>query len=343
MAATSKKGAPPPPDYQGAAQQQAGQSAINVAAQTAQNRPTINTPFMGQQWTIGPDGRPQLSTGFQGGLASGAASLGNQFGAANANPLDPSLFSPVMTGDQARNQAITGAYNQATSRLDPMWQQQQNQLQSQLAAQGFNPMTSEAGRNAQANFDRARNDAYNQALYGAIGQGTQAGQAVFGQNLAAQQAGIQNALTQRNAPLQTLGTMQGLLSTPQFAQAGLAETPQLLSAAMNTGNYNFQNAQMQNEMLGQIYGGLLGGLGSIGGAAMKMSDRRVKRNIRRLAQEVIPGVHLAAWNWAPGFENEGPCLGVIAQDLERVRPDLVTRGDDGIRRVNYARLWEEAI
>lgn len=50
------------------------------------------------------------------------------------------------------------------------------------------------------------------------------------------------------------------------------------------------------------------------------SDERLKTDIRRFPLEVIPGVPLAAWRWKHSGE---AAAGVIAQDLEKVRPDLV--------------------
>jgi hypothetical protein len=44
------------------------------------------------------------------------------------------------------------------------------------------------------------------------------------------------------------------------------------------------------------------------------------------------------WEWrdiAPEEAKEFPGLGVIAQDVERIYPDLVETGEDGIKRVHY--------
>jgi hypothetical protein len=47
------------------------------------------------------------------------------------------------------------------------------------------------------------------------------------------------------------------------------------------------------------------------------------------------------WEWrdeAPGAAKAQPGIGVIAQDVEEVFPELVTVGPDGYRRVDYAGL-----
>ena len=44
------------------------------------------------------------------------------------------------------------------------------------------------------------------------------------------------------------------------------------------------------------------------------------------------------WEWrdmAPDEAKEFPGLGIIAQDVERIYPQLVETGEDGIKRVHY--------
>ncbi len=331
-----KKSAGPAPDYQQASQADAASSQASVAAQTQQNRPNISTPFATQSWTTGPDGTPQLTAGLAGGLGTGAAALGNQFGAAAANPMDPSLFGAVPGGDAARDQAITSAWNQSTSRLNPMWDQKEGAQRAQLAAQGLDP-NGEAARNAMGAMGRDRNDAYASALNSAIGQGTQAGQAVFGQNMASHQQALSDALAQRNAPLQSLGALQGLANgMPQFNQAGLAAPTQSLAAAMGLGNYNLGNQQMQNQATGDMISGFMNMIGSAAGGAAKMSDERLKQNVVRYDVEALPGVPFASWEWkaSPGPRN----VGVIAQDLQKVAPQYVSEGEGGFLMVDYSFL-----
>lgn len=327
------KSAGPPPDYANAAQQQAASSAQNVAAQTAQNRPDISTPFSTQSWTIGPDGRPQFNVGLAGPLQGAASGLSGQAASALSNPLSPSLFGPVQTGDQARDQAITGAYNQATSRLNPQFAQAGEQLSSQLAGQGLDS-NSQAYRNAMQQFSQQKNDAYTSALNSAIGQGTAAQQATFNENLAAQQAQIANALRQRETPLSELGTLQGFTSqTPGFNQAGQADPLQALNAAMATGNFNLQNAQQQQQQWADVLGAILGGAGTIGAAAVK-SDEKAKTDIHRLPMEAEPGVPFATFAYKDKPSQK--YLGVIAQDVEKVAPHRVGRGADGFKYVKGA-------
>lgn len=323
------------PDYQGAAQQQADSSASNVNAQTMANRPDVMGPFAQQQWTQGPNGQWTLNAGLSGGLGSAAGSLGNQLADATSSGPNPMLFNPVAGGDAARNQAIDSAYGQAASRLNPQWQQRSESMEAQLANQGLNP-NSQAYRNSMQQFGQQRNDAYGSALNAAIGQGTEAGNQVFQNNAMSHQMAIADALTQRSAPLQQLGMLHGLTATPQFSQANMADPTQHLGAAQATGDWNAQNAQMQNQLWGSALGGLMGAAGS----AVRFSDARLKRSIRRLNGEAFPGVPFATWEWAPGLKGLGPRVGVIAQDLQKAAPQYVHEGPGGFLMVDYGRLLE---
>jgi hypothetical protein len=95
-------------------------------------------------------------------------------------------------------------------------------------------------------------------------------------------------------------------------------------------------------------GGILGGIGSAGkGLAamgwMPFSDARLKENIQSLGQ--VGDFNLYTWDWneegiAAGAEND-PTYGVIAQEVEQIRPEYVVTGEDGYRRVNYDAIANE--
>jgi hypothetical protein len=238
-----KKGAPAPPDYTGAAQQQGASSAANVGAQTAANRPNQSTTFANSNWVLGPNGQWTQQTGLAGPLGGAANSLMGQAASNFGSPLD--------NGTATRDKVTSQLYDAATSRLDPQFRLQDEQVQANLANQGLDP-TSAAARAANNQEDFARNDAYTQAMKSAQEQGTAAGQAAFEQNLAA-----------RNAPLQEMGALQGLEQMPSFMGAGMADPTQYLAAAMAQGNYGMQGAQMRNSVWADILGGL-------GGAASKI-------------------------------------------------------------------------
>lgn len=90
---------------------------------------------------------------------------------------------------------IDSAYKQATSRLDPQFQQAENDFRQRMVSQGI-PEGSQAYNDAYGNFSRAKNDAYASAENAAFGQGLAAQGQGFSQG--AQQAQLAQALSQWN-------------------------------------------------------------------------------------------------------------------------------------------------
>jgi hypothetical protein len=348
------KDGPAPPDYMGAAQAQADASMANTTAQTWANRPNTQTPWGSQTWdaqqVIDPaTGKPVTSWTSQINLSpeqqaifdsqqqlqGGRTDLANQLlgNASNTlgTPADWSGLPSVGNGMDARNRAEDALYSRATSRLDPQWTQREDQTRTRLYNQGLREGDS-AFDQAMGNLGRERTDAYDQAQWGAIGSGGQEMTRQFGQEMQGRQQSIAEILQQRGS---TLNELQGLLSgqqvqmpqQPGFMGSGLAQAPNTLGATQaqygaQLDQYNAQQAQQQGNMMGAA--SLL---------AYAFSDARMKTDIRYLDAEALPGVRWATWKWKAG----GRGRGVIAQDVAKVRPDLV-RCDEasGMLQVNYA-------
>jgi len=83
--------------------------------------------------------------------------------------------------------------------------------------------------------------------------------------------------------------------------------------------------------------------GSMGGDATTMmvgSDRRVKRNIVRIAEHPL-GIGLYLFDYDSERQarwGSGRQFGVMADEVEAVIPAAVSVGDDGYRQVDYAML-----
>ncbi len=243
------------------------QTGITNAAtqQTANNRKNTSNPFSSQ--TFNDDG--SVSTQFTGGLGQAATGLQNQV-AGMGQPMDWSQFSKIGSGDDARNQAITGAYNQATSRLDPQWEQRMDQSRTRLLNQGLDP-SSEAYRNEMQNQSFARNDAYSGAMNGAIAQGTAAGDSAFRNNLMGNQAQIANALKQRGQAMGELGQLQGMLGDqPQYSQdsSSLAGAMGSAGIAQQVAAQKKQEAEAKAAQEAQIAAAGMSAGGAAGGAIL---------------------------------------------------------------------------
>ena len=331
-------GAPAPPNYRNAAEQQANASAAAVNAQTQANRPDITTPFAQQQWTQGPNGQWNMSTGFTGPMAGAAQGLQQQAAANMATPFSFGQFGQVGTGDAARDSAINAAYGQAASRLNPQWQQREEAQRTQLLNQGLTPGTA-AYQQAMGNLGQQRNDAYNSAMNSAIGQGTAAGDSAFRNNMMARQQSIAEALRQRGMPMDELQGMQGLLAMPGFQGAGAAQTPQYLQAMMGQDNANMQRWQAENQQQADWMQGGMSFLSALPGL-FALSDFNAKTKIVYMPEEVLPGVRLATWEYR-GWPGER-WAGVIAQELEAVAPQYVHTASNGMKFVDYSFLLEDA-
>ncbi|TXH44514.1 MAG: tail fiber domain-containing protein [Desulfurellales bacterium] len=112
------------------------------------------------------------------------------------------------SGDAKR--VADSVYSQATSRLDPQFQQSESDMRARLAAQGISE-NSDAYRREMDNFARSRNDAYNQAAYSAQQAGSNEQSRIFGLALNARQQGQNEA--------NTAGTFRNTAQQQQFGQA----------------------------------------------------------------------------------------------------------------------------
>lgn len=226
------KGAPPSPDFYGAAQAQGQSGQQSIGQQTQANRPGITTSFGGEQWTQGPDGQWHMSTSLDPSLQGlQGAFTGQLSGAAGAD---------------AMKRASDAAYSQETSRLDPQWNLRKEQLDTQLANEGLAPGSAAYGQ-AEDQFSRDRNDAYQTAENNAVGLGQQAQAQLFQEGLGG------------------LGALHGLeTQLPGFNAAGAYQPYNWLAAAGMLGNYGLEGQELNNQMMGDIMGagGQLAGAGA---------------------------------------------------------------------------------
>lgn len=169
-------------------------------------------------WNNKPPEAPNFFDAAQKTSQGNRPSISGPFGSSswNGNQLNMSL------GDPANNPI----YNQAKTRLDPMWNQRDGALQSRLANQGLDP-SGEAATNATAQFGRDRNDAYQ---------------------------GAQNAASQQQ--------LQGLMA---MAMPGLTQGPNYLGAAGMQGQFDMGRWQGQNQQYGDFFNGLASLGGSLAG------------------------------------------------------------------------------
>ncbi len=141
------------------------------------------------------------------------------------------------------NSAVEGRLMElGRARLDPLWQQRDQQLGQQLQNRGI-AAGSQAYDAAMRNESQAKNDAYNQLLLTGRGQA------------------VNEALTQRNQPINEITALMagGQVQQPQFVN-----TPSTNVA--NTDVAGLQNNAFQARQ--QQYQSMLGGLFGLGSAGI---------------------------------------------------------------------------
>jgi hypothetical protein len=272
-------GPPNAPDYRGAAEAQGASSAANIEQQTRANRPNMNTPWGSMQWTEGPGGMwsgnlslsPDQQTALDSQMRLGrersglAEGMMGQVKDAFSNPMDWGALGDMPNVETARGEAINATMDRYKSRLDPMWQQREDQQRSQLLGQGFTE-GSEAYNKAMGDFSRGRNDAYQQAMDQSVNMGEGAAQGTWQRGMGNRQQSISEMLSKRAQPLNEMqalmtGQQVGMPQMPSFNAAGAANPTQYLGAAQAQGDYQMQAWQQQQKMWGDIFGGA-GGMAS---------------------------------------------------------------------------------
>lgn len=244
---------PPAPDYTGAATATAAGNLEAAKYATAANRVNQYSPYGSstyKQGNPGSDTDPQWSQTIN--LSpTGQALLDrqNQYSLGLGDVTNKSLGQVQGQGNfdlSSVDKIADQAYQAQTARLDPQWQQRQQQVETQLVNQGLRPGT-EAYDNAMRDFNTGRNDAYTQARITAMNSMPQTYQLA--------QAAYDQPLNRLNA----LRTGQQV-TNPQFSAVPQQQTTagaNLLGAAQAQGSYDQglynSNVASNNAMTGGLF------------------------------------------------------------------------------------------
>jgi hypothetical protein len=336
--------APAAPDYASAAQATAAGNLDAARAATAANRVNQVTPYGNLDYSISgqdPYGNPTWTATTS--LSDVGQQLLNNQNAASlglGSTINAALGRTQETMGQGFNPNLpsTGinpgqSYQEAyMQRLAPQIEQSREATTAQLANQGIAPGT-KAYENAMRQQAMKENDLLLGATTQGFGVGQQANQQAFGQEL-----------TKYNMPLNTLSALRtgAQVQNPSFvnsAQQATTGGPDLLGASQmgynaQMGNFNAQQAAQQG-----LNSGLMGLGGTLGAAAI-MSDIRTKEHIKQVG--FLPnGLSVYEYEYKPKWKDEaghGKFIGVMAQEVEMVKPEAVFTRPDGYKMVNYGVL-----
>ena len=340
-----------------------------VANEYSQPFDYTNLPAMAQANT--PGSLKTATNDYTPGLATGFSFGGSlpQYDSSYRDTVANQLMSKMQpTHDYQTKQLETKLANQGLRAGSEAYNRAMNQLGNQQSLERFNALD-QSGQEAQRLYNMQMGTAqqgYNQNLQAAQFQNQALGQASAldlanmqaGNQAVSQQYGLnqqyanaQNQLRQQAIAEQaqrrgmSLNEMNALLSgqqvsmpsMPSFNTAQRSETPNILGATQMGYDSALGAANAQNAASGQLLGAgaQLGSaymMSQAAPAAFMFSDRRLKSNIKRVGTHAI-GVGIYDYTMM-GM----PQRGVIAQEVQAVRPDLVKRHDNGFLMVNYGGL-----
>lgn len=291
------------------------------------------------QVTVNQTWAPELKELFDSGnrAKKGLSDLAVQGTDLARGVLDKSLdFSALPARPGSAEDTRTKVLNAMMGRVNEDANRQERLLQSDLAARGIST-NSDAYRDAMALEGRKRTDAANQA-YLASGQEMTRD---FQTDTQRRRDALAEMLTQRQTPINEITALmsgsqvQNPFSTPGFAQNAQVQAAPLFAAQNMLGDYNTDLYNARAAQAGNLQSGLfgLGGAG-IGAAGMMMSDRRLKSNVKRL------GTHSLGIGWYEYDIFGQRAQGVMADELEPLRPDAVMTHPNGYKMVDYRKIGD---
>jgi len=324
----SQPASPDPTQTANTQQQYNTKAAQSQAEMNMVNQSTPYGSLTYSQTGTNPDGTPkytatqQLSSAQQGLLnqqQATQATLGS-----DANKLAGNMASSLTNGpDLSNDSLIKTMMGWQTDYMQPTFNNQNSNLDSQLAAQGIT-QGSAAYDNAKRQLQQSQNGTVENALANTESQAYNQGLSTY-----------QNQLS-------TLGSLLGS-SSPANLSSSLTQTPQEQVQPANYAgtaeqNYQNQNQQYANTMSGlfSIPSTLLGGWAKSG---FSLSDRRAKRDISKVGA-LFDGTPVYRFRY---YDDPTMHIGLMAQDIIEGRPDAVCIDDHGFMRVDYERATENSV
>lgn len=236
------------------------------------------------------------------------ATLGNNL----SGQLGDKLTGNFTIGNEATEARL---FDLGSKRLNPQFAQQEEALRTRLLNSGIRE-GSAAWNSEMERFQQGKNDAYNQLALTGRGQA------------------VQEQLAEDNQRINQISALLsgGQVSQPSFMGANMPTIPTTDVAGIINTNYQQRLAASQQNSLGGLFTGIGQGIGSLIG----LSDDKAKKNKERHGD--IDG-KMGLWTF--NYKTEPPGtpkhVGLMASEVEKVKPSAVKRGKDGLRRVDYGK------
>lgn len=149
---------------------------------------------------------------------------------------------------------------------------------------------------------------------------------------------LQEQLALRNQPINEITALVSgsQVSQPNFITPQTAQLATTDFAGIQAAHDSAQNARYANQLAARgqdmdLAGSVFGGLASIGASAVAPSDRRIKKDVKRVGK-TDDGQPIYTFRYKDGG---GIQMGLMAQEVERKKPEAVVEGPGGIKMVNY--------
>lgn len=287
---------------------------------------TVTDPYTGQTYqvpqfsvttTLSPE--QQAIADQQNQASLNLAGLGNTL----SGQLDDRLTENFTIGNESTESRL---FDLGRRRLDPMMAQRDDDLRTRLANQGIK-VGSAAYDREMGLLGQQENDAYNQLLLAGRGQA------------------VNEQLTEDNQRINQISALLsgGQVSQPMF-QSGVGVNPMATTDnASIIANYDAARMEQWKQRQGAA-GSFLGGLGGLfaGGAnsafngLMALSDERAKTGKKKIG-ETDDGLGIFKFKYKGSPKTE---IGLMAQEVAKKKPGAVTKGRDGLLRVDYGRALQ---
>jgi hypothetical protein len=278
---------------------------------------SYTVPKFDQRTTLTPQG--QKIQGQQDATKLNLATLANN----QSGFLNDYMAKPFSYTDGEHSKWALGLYDKLNKKNK---YREMEDLRTQLANQGIK-QGSDAYDRAIGTQLEARSNDRSRFLLDSYGQG-------FG-----------TAQATRNQPINEItalmsGSQVSQPQTPGF-QFNRIPTTDNAGIIANYDNNKLQAWQAEQAMKGQLMGGLF----SLGSSMIGMSDRRAKKDIEKTGAIKVMGDdgkehRTSTYKWRYKWEGKDApkSEGVMAQNLEKVKPSAVLTLGSGLKAVDYAQV-----
>ncbi|OCP38612.1 tail fiber domain-containing protein [Ensifer sp. LC163] len=264
------------------------------------------------------------------------------------NNAQQQAYNQTLTSGQFANQAQNQQYTQnantmqqANAAQQQLFAQNQAQQQAMNAAQqqSFNQALAAAGFSNEAQQQMHQNGQSAAAANNALKDQTyNAQQAQIAAQNAARAQYLNEMYAQRNQPINEISSLLSgaQVSNPNFVPTQGQRIEPVNYAGLVQSNYQGQLDAYRTRQ--QAASGLLGNvLGMFNFGKGTQSDRRLKKDIKKVGK--LDGHSLYEYRYKDEPQRGAKHIGVMAQEVEKTRPDAVSCDPDGMRRVDYGRLF----